>query len=449
MRKALVFFFSLLLFWVGPGPALGAEYLLHLEEGIYNEREYREVTFLTGEPVILTGTVQRTHRAGRGSGYHTSLNYKLSDNTGSIKLNRNISFTSSEEKKLEEKQTVYVTSVDRISETVTIGKDRYTLKDYQFSKSTLVDNKPAVAYFSGNWSGRKTYVLGKDQATIAVETWGDTVGYDHAWGSTETQRVDGTIRFVGDMIKDKKSYSQEWSGTFQLHISFNRSRDLSYQPNEPTPISFAGGYLETIKEEGILRYESNLPQFDDEGFLKKGWSRKHESGSTRLATLPTQRRLPAPLFRDISGHWAEGPILELAGLEAFPARGEYFGPRLSMTGGEFARALARLSGMEIAQESQPTAVNPFERFNREPKEEISPFNDVRVDHPYYQEIKAISQVGVIKGTTPGKFDPGGVLTRAQAITALIRALGFEGLAPFNPSLTPFQDDRDIPYWARD
>ena len=75
--------------------------------------------------------------------------------------------------------------------------------------------------------------------------------------------------------------------------------------------------------------------------------------------------------------------------------------------------------------------------------------DVRVDHPYYQEIKAVSQAGVIKGTRPGSFDPGGVLTRAQAITALIRALGFEGLAPFNPSPTPFRDDQEIPYWARD
>ena len=261
---------------------------------------------------------------------------------------------------MEDKQTVYVTSVDRISETVTVGKDRYTLKDYQFSKSTLVDHQPAVAYFSGNWSGRKTYVLGKDQATVVVETWGDTVGYDHAWGSTETQRVDGIIRFTGDLIKDKERYPQEWSGTFQHHISVNRSRELSYQPNEPTPISFAGGYLESIQEEGILRYEANLPRFDAEGFLEKGRSRKQVSGSTRLTTLPSQRRLPVPHFRDISGHWAEGTNLDLASLEAFPARGEYFGPRLPMTRGEFARALARLTGMETAKESRQTALNPFD-----------------------------------------------------------------------------------------
>ena len=182
MRKAVIFFCSLLLFWLGAGPALGTEYLLHLEEGISNEREYRELTFLTGEPVILTGTVQKSQRAGRGGGYQTNLSYKLSDSTGSIKLNRTVSFSSSEEKKMEDKQTVYVTSVDRISETVTVRKDRYTLKDYQFSKSTLVDHQPAVAYFSGNWSGRKTYVWAGSGHCCGGDL-GDTVGYDHAWGA--------------------------------------------------------------------------------------------------------------------------------------------------------------------------------------------------------------------------------------------------------------------------
>ena len=78
----------MLLFWLGAGPA-GTEYLLHLEEGISNEGN-TETDFLTGEPVILTGTVQKSQRAGR-EGYQTNLSYKLSDSTGSSKLNRTVS----------------------------------------------------------------------------------------------------------------------------------------------------------------------------------------------------------------------------------------------------------------------------------------------------------------------------------------------------------------------
>jgi hypothetical protein len=446
---------AIILIWLAVLPAQAVE--LHFEEGIYNEREYQEVIFITGEPVLLTGTVQKGGgRGGRGGrdntgNLSTSLTYRLQNHDGSITLTRTASYSSTAESKMDNRQTIYVTDLDRLTETITVGSRRYTLTDHLFSRSALVDTQPAVDYFSGTWTGRKTYAVNGNQGQVIVEFWGDTVGYEHAWGSTETQRIDGTIRFQGDVTIEERTYPQNWSGTFQVNISFNRTRDLTYHANEPTPISFAGGYIETIQEEGVLRYEANLPEFDRDGLVRDSWGRRHVTGSTRLATMPTQRWLPVPSYRDLENHWARGPILELASLESFSTKGDYFGPRLDMSRGEFAYALVKLTdlqGSQAAQEQTQT-FNPFDRFRNQETQEVSPFSDVATSHPSYQQIKAISEANIMTGVTPGRFSPDGTLTRAEAITAMIKALGFERLAPLQNPITPYNDDRNIPYWARD
>lgn len=451
MKKNLsLIIFALMLMLLIALPANAVE--LRYEEGIFNEREYKEIIFITGEPVLLTGTVQKGGQSGRANtnNLSTSLTYKLESADGNIKLSRTANFTSTTEKKMDDRQTIYNTKLDRLTETITIGKDRYTLSDYQYSRSALVDSQPAVDYFSGTWTGRKTYTLGKNGTKVSIETWGDTVGYNHAWGSTETQRVDGTIKYSGDITVEDKKHPQEWAGTFQINLSFNKTRDLAYHQNEPTPISFGGGYIETAVEEGILRYEANLPEFNKAGLVQDSWGRRHETGTVRLATMPTQRWLPVPSYRDLENHWAEGPILELASLEAFATKGNYFGPRLDMTRGEFAYALAYITDLaSVKAEQTQQVVNPFESRRQETAVEVSPFTDVSTKHAFYKEIKQVSDAGIMVGVMPGRFSPDTTLTRAEAITALIKALGFEKLAPLQNTITPFKDDNRIPFWARD
>lgn len=419
----------------------------HLEGGIANEREYKEVIFITGEPVLLTGTAKVT-QSGRNNEIQTRITYNLTDASGQIKLSRNVTFKSTLEKKLDERQTVTVTKLDRGTETITVGKVRYTLTDYQYSRSLLTDNKPAVDYFSGNWNARKTYSVNNGKGTVVVETWGETVGYDHSWGSTETQKIDGTVTFSGEKTVGENTYKEEWSGTFQLNVSYNRTRQLTYQPNEPTQISFEGGYLETTQEEQVLQFSYNLPRFDDDGLVLKS-GRNRGDGSAKLLTSPLYRRLPIPFLRDVKGHWAQHDILRLASLEALPVKGEYLGPRLNMTRGEFAYAIAQVLNLVEEEQQQQTQqrYSPYRR-NQEPQE-ASPFVDVATSHPYYKQIKAISQKGIISGVGGGKFAPDKPLTRAQAVTIIIKTIGFEGLAPMYNTTTGYLDDAQIPLWARD
>ena len=85
---------------------------------------------------------------------------------------------------------------------------------------------------------------------------------------------------------------------------------------------------------------------------------------------------------------------------------------------------------------------------KEPPEE-SPFKDVQVEDEDFQYIKQGLEKNIIAGVSNDLFDPKGPLTRAQAVTILIRALGFGGRAPNPGYYTSFSDDDKIPSRARD
>ncbi|HHU32043.1 MAG TPA: S-layer homology domain-containing protein [Clostridia bacterium] len=454
MKKLCKIILLILLITLLPGcPVFAAENGVNsrLIDGIMNEIEYREVIFVTGEPIWLTGKARVT-QSGRGDSVQTRITYNLTDSSGQVKFTRNVGFTSQNTKKLAKRQTVTETSINSYSENITIGKDRYVLKDYQYSRSILTDHKPGLDYFSGNWEGKKIYTLNQNQATITVESWGNTVGYEHAWGGTETQTIDNTVTFSGKKLvvteEEEKAYDQKWSGTYQLNLSYNLGKTLTYESNEPTQISFEGGFLEKTLEEQTLQVSFNMPKFDRDGLARE--ARNRDNKSVKLNTTPTYRRLPIPYLRDVKGHWAEGDILRLASLEALPVRGDYLGPRLNMTRGEFAYAMSALC--QLILEEEDNTKRPalrFDPYGNSGEKEVSPFSDVPTDHPYYKHIKAAYDKGVISGVSTGKFSPDAPLTRAQAITIMIKTLGFEGLAPMYGNTTDYLDDHKIPYWAKD
>lgn len=432
--SALLMMFSFL-----PAPAHALQ-LFQLEGGIANEQEYREILFITGEPILITGKVKETKTERDGTITHRFSFTNLENPEKKVKVSRSLTFVTTTETR--QQQTVSVTRLTNYSESITVDKDKYSLIDYQFSHSAITDRQPVVAYTSGNWNARKTYSLNKNAAKIVVETWGNTVGYDQSWGSTDTVRIDGTISFDGKVTVDKTAYDSNWAGAFQENLSHSRARSLSFQENEPTQISFSGGYLESEQETGTLQYTYNLPKLDRG--LVVGARRNQGSGAQQLSTLPRQKRLPVALQRDIQGHWAEDDIMKLVGLGAFPAGGEYFGPRLPMLRGDFARALVTITNLKLP-EPPPKPGNT----RTPPPPEQSIYADVPIEDPSYRYYQAVTQAGIMQGTGPALFDPDKPLTRAQAITIIIRALGLEGMAPVGSYQTAFLDDRDIPRWARD
>lgn len=444
MRKMGLLFLVGLMVLGFARPAAAQEFYRY-EGGIKGEQEYAEVIFITGEPVILTGTVRETTGRGRGSQNTGSVTFTLENREKGIKLSRSLSFSIETEKV--GKQEVTTTRLERFTESITVGKDKYTLKDFQFSRSELLDHQPAVVYKSGNWTARKVYSVNNDLAKVIVETWGHNVGYRHAWGSTETSREEGTVFFTGQVAVDKKtSIPSQWSASFRRDLSYHRLRYLEYQENEPLSISFPGGYVENTRTVETLYYSGSFP--DLQGGLLNSDRWKKQEGNYELRALPLKRWLPVARHRDIRGHWAEADILKLYGLGAFGEEGDYFYPALPLFRGQFAGALAKVLDLALPEETPASTRNWGLRLKQEPQEEKPLFADVTLTDPAYKYYKAVYEAGIMSGTGPGIFGAGDPLTRAQALVILVRALGLESLAPASPWSTPFLDDWTIPNWAR-
>lgn len=424
-------------------PAAAQEFY-RFEGGIKGDKEYAEVLFITGEPVVVTGTVRETVGRGRGNLTTGSVTFTLENKDKGIKLSRSLSY--SVESETAGRQEVASIRVERFSESITVGKDRYTLKEFQFSRSELLDHQPAVLYKSGNWTARKVYSVNNDLAKVIVETWGHNVGYQHAWGNTESAREEGTVFFSGQVAVDKKTYvSSEWSASFRRDLSYHRLRYLEYQENEPVSISFPGGYVENTQTVETMYYSGSFPDLLEGQVQSDRW--QTQEGSYELKAVPAKRWLPVAKWRDVRGHWAEADILKLYGLGALEAGGDYFYPALPFYRGQFARALAQVLDLPLPEEAPSGTRTGGLRRNQVPQEKPL-FADVAVTDPAYKYYKAVYEAGIMSGTGVGVFGAAEPLTRAQALVILVRALGLETLAPAKPPSTAFLDDWTIPAWAR-
>ncbi len=420
----------------------------HTSGGIYNEKEYQEVIFVTGKPVVVTGTMDVRQSVRNGTGTVT-LRFDLENVAKDVELTRNITFSVTEEKR--SKQTITNLKITSFSESIDVGENKYELDDYQFTKSVIIDDQPAADYFTGNWSGKKIYKFNDEDGTVEVFSQGSSVGYENPWSSTETQNISGTVSFDGKISVGDAVYSDDWSGTFSTDVTYSTGSKINYEANDLLAISFPGGYVMIQEAGSALKYSCRLPEMDKNGISEKA----RDSWSDTLSTdsFPVYNRLPVYSFSDMSGHWAKEDVGIITGLGIMSA-GNYFGPSIKMTRGEFARALART--LELTEEETQTTQKAAPRFQLpwgtpsggEDSQEESLFDDVSEDSTYYKDIKAVYENGLLSGTGNGCFSPDTPLTKAQAVVACIRALGFQNQG-MSYATQPFRDDGSIPSWAKE
>lgn len=408
----------------------GFEGGIHKNEQDYNDtKQYKEVIFLTGQPIMLEGTVEI-----KVDEDELSYEYKLTNTDGTVILEREIELERIIDSTSHDRQTIETNNIVDYDEEIIANGYQYELTDYQFHNSSIDDKQPVVNYYAGNWLGTKTYSVNGGQAEIIIEITGEIYGYNHYWGATQTQRLHKDITYQQKGVTNPV----EWFGYTDLDVAFNRTKRMEYFDNLPLQTSFGNGYTLTEQEETIMNYGFNLPVFDNQGLPTV--SRNKGNGQGKFETLPTQKKLFIPKYSDISGHWAENDIKRIAGLKITDQNQKYFGPETPTKRIDFAKWLA--IAMSLVEEKEE-----IKRSYVKPDTTPSVFSDISKDDPNYDYIKAIKEKGIINGYD-GKFLPNDVLTRAQAITIVVRALGLEGLAPNLPFETRFNDDSNIPVWAK-
>ena len=381
--------------------------------GVHNEFEYEEYVFVAGYPIKFKGTFDIRTQERNGRITHS---YRMNLTSPHGKLTRNVTYVTNIVQREDKGQTISQTEVTSYNERIDILDETYTLVDYQISKAEVADNRPAADYYSGNVVGRKVYSLKSNSLErVNVHFSGKNVGYHNFWGATETQSIDFEYETpVGH-------------GTVRSITSNSKKKYLQYQKHEPALSSFTGGHV-SISEQGMVsQYQYDFPVEKGTVTLKKDM------------VLQIERYI-VPKFRDLEGHWAKDNIEKLYSLDILEENSSFFSPDIPMTRYQFTAAIMRAADVRVLE--PPT--NP-----RQVNQRNAIFPDLDTRDPNYKYIESAVNKGIVKGVTPTEFRPNDKLTRAQAITIIIRALGLENRAPTPGYQTSYNDNHLIPYWAKD
>jgi hypothetical protein len=451
MKKSYKGIFTVILlaaFLLMPLKALAVEGTLGYQGGISienklgkNEYLYTEMCFLTGEPIELSGTltIKKTEKNNEINATYT---YKLENTEHNATMNRVVIYTTTRE----EKSNGQITETTRLSraptEVITIGGTTYKFIEGSFTRSLLTDPKPAVNYKSGEFSEKKVYSVGSassnDADTITVSLLGRLYAYDQHWSSIQTQKINVLVE------ADTESQGQ-WGGSVQMTVSNATRKQVYYAENEPTQISFEGGYVQNSWTESTMDYTARFPEFDKSGIPTDVLKTYIDAKS--LASEPDFSRLMVPDIKHLSGHWSEEAIGIMFGLEVIPGTGSDFNISKYVTRREFVTMLIRAM-KDIPEDPNVRKTTAATRKTSSKTPEISPFKDVNTGDIYYNEIKQAYSKGIIRGDGNGRFNPNSLITKAEAVKMMVSALGLENLAPWPSAVAPFTDNDAIPSYVR-
>ncbi|WP_332647099.1 S-layer homology domain-containing protein [Lysinibacillus sp. 54212] len=400
-------------------PQKSSAKFVDLTGGIKNEYTYEEYIFLTGQPIRFTGTSKDVKVTTTKSGNKITEKYSIKlVGPNSSTLTRDFTYVSNVSDYDTIGQSTATGDVTRFKEIIKIGSVTYTLADYQLSKSVITDKRAASDYFSGNAIFRKTYTYKLRnglQQEITVNGYGKNVGYENYWGATETQIMEYVYSFADGR-----------EGLVKNRVSHSKSKTLNYEENPASQSSFDGGYSVNTDADTMSEYTYELPS---------------GTGTIEFNSeyMPRIERLIVPKFRDLSKHWAKPSIEKLYSLGIFTDNSNFFSPNTPMLRYDFAIAVAKATDRRVELEKQ----------TQKPVAKPNLFNDVRTSRVDYNYLVSAVNKGVIAGMGPKTFQPEGRLTRQQAATILVRALGFEGKAPDPGYKTHYTDDAKIANYARD
>lgn len=415
MKKVLMILCSILMFSVSYGYEPGISQYVTGQD----ELNCKEVVFISGEPIVLEGTLE-VKESKKSDKETEEYNYSLSDKNGNT-LSRELSYSVTSETK-GNGQISKVWQVTDFSETITIGGTTYTLEKYNFSKNRLDDVKPVGSYFAGNINLVKEYSTGTEDEVVKISGTGSIYGYDTAWAKNETVNMIYTVSTIKN--------SGSWTGKYTTITSDTDKKRISYITNRPTEISFDGSFMTAENSISTLKYTMEMPEFYGTKVLDYI---VYDEGSFKYESFPVETRLPSFSLKGIKGHWGEMAIRQAFSLEYMDEWDNNTTPDSPVTRGEFAKIISlalKLDGKKQLETDKKVV-----------------YKDVPESHKYYKYIMDLTNAGVVEGTGNNRFQPNAIISRAEAITMIINALGFSEKAPEPLPLLNFTDNYDIPSWS--
>ena len=404
---------------------------------------YKEIIFLTGRPaefegllnVRYSGSVTDTSDTGT---YTVTYQVTASDTTSEgINISRNLTYLVNWRRA--GSQIIKDYDVRTWRETITIDGTTYTLDPRQSYQniSIIEDHTAAVTYYRGDVSQRAVYTSADNDQTIN-EVYGSFYGYDSAWSSTETHRLDGTI--YNRRRADRRSeYADIWQLQYQVRPSVSVYKTLQYTANEPTLISFDGNYKEVLINESGLFYDIFISphefSFDSD-----------KTGQANIDSFNVFEQLIAPDLTFLTGHPARADIEKLFAMQVLEGEPKFYVPSQAITRAQFTTALVKALKLPLIVLAEQNTGRGRQRTNTNPT--IILFPDVPQTDPSFDYITTAYMAGIARGGSRGMFYADSPIETQEAVAMMVRSLGLVNLSPDPTPMTLFSDDDDIAGWAR-
>ncbi|PKM52612.1 MAG: hypothetical protein CVV02_00305 [Firmicutes bacterium HGW-Firmicutes-7] len=389
--------------------------------------DYREMVFLTGEPIECIGTITVVKgtvdyiKSPSGT-YKETYTIKASDAEGTTIISRVLNFTTSYRVKEGEfkRQIVRNSQITKWTESIITPEETYTLNSdaSTYSKSSIEDMTPGVSYYDTVISYNARYSTSEDEDLVSMVS-GNIYGYSQPWSKVEAQNLRMEISGDGGLTFDT---------VVELKPVLEAKKTLYYDETNPYPISFGGSFNQRLERESTLSY--NIIS------SSKTLSSKKKKGSILISPANNIEKLPISENLDfLTGHWAEEDVKKMYSMEIFTETPNTGMQYQAMHRGDFVKALCL--AMDISTEK-------YEKITR-----TSPqiFADVPTTHPLYKYIMAAYDAKLIKGIGTS-FDIAVPITRQEAFTIYVRVIGLERLGVTDSPQTPFVDDKMISPWAK-
>lgn len=389
-----------------------------------NTYVYKEVVFLSGEPIVFEGTIEVSKDT---SAVETTINgsytesYDVSASNADVAgtLERSISFiTYYRLIEGEFKRQVVTTSIlDDWSESVTVDDASYTLNESMssFTMAGVTDMTPGVDYFETSLSYVARYTDGDGNPVLETAS-GSNYGYSQPWSKIETQNREIEIDFSGDDQEDLAATTES---------VLEAKKTIYYTETEPFPISFDGTYNQRMERSGTLTY--NVLTYHE------AMAAEDYQGQTVVYSANQIEKLPIPENLDfIEGHWAEEDIKKLYSMEIFTDIPHQSMVTEAMNRGDYVKALCLAMNIDVT-------------YYQDSEEVV--FGDVQPDHPLYPYVMAAYDKKLVKGTG-ANFEVDRPINREEAFVIYIRVIGLERLGVTEAPMTDFVDDSKISSWAK-
>jgi hypothetical protein len=335
-------------------------------------------------------------------------------------INRSVTFSVNYRR--EGDQFIEDWTASRWTETIKAAGQTFTLQPglSHYDVSVISHRAAGVTYSKADISARAVYMNGDQLTTMEIS--GQAYGYECAWSSTETHRLDVQV------------LAPDWQLNYQIRPSVSVNKTLQYSRNEPSAISFEGNYRELMQNQSGLTYDI---------FVKPArfWDTP-AAGSASVSTYNTFEQLPAVDAAYLKGHPAEADIKKLLSMGVIQGEPKFYQPAQAITRGEFVSMLTRAiklpidTGYQSASKGKKTAAVPIV------------FPDVQTDRPDYPYIMAAYNAGLAVGRGQGFFRVDSAIEREEAFAITLRALGLTNLGLDPTPQTSFTDDAKIADWAR-